>query len=48
MKKAFIVYFNDNSAVVVLATDTYACAGQLDADQLEKVTRIDMIPYPVL
>lgn len=48
MKKAHIIYFEDKSAVVVLATDTYCAMGQLNHDQLEKVTRVDVVPYPVL
>lgn len=48
MKKAFIIYFEDKSAVVVLATDSYCALGQLDIDQMKNVSRVDVIPYPVL
>lgn len=48
MKKAFIIYFDDKSAVVVFATDSYCAVGQLDKSQLDKVSRVDVIPYPVL
>lgn len=48
MKNAHIIYFDDKTAVVVIATDSYCALGQLDHDQLSKVTRVDVVPYPVL
>lgn len=48
MKKAYIIYFDDQTAVVAFATDAYDAMGQLDIDQLQRVSRIDTIPYPVL
>lgn len=48
MKTAFIIYFDDKTAVVALATDAHFALGQLDDEQLCKVTRVDAIPYPVL
>lgn len=48
MKSAFIIYFNDQSAVVALASDVYDAVAQLDIDKLSMVTRVDSIPYPVL
>lgn len=43
-----MIYFDDKSGVVVFATDVYCAVGQLDLEQLEKVARVDVIPYPVL
>lgn len=48
MKKAYIIYFGDQTAVVALATDPQSAMNQLDSDQLQNVSRIDTIPYPVL
>lgn len=48
MKRAFIVYFDDKSAVVVLAPNPHEALSQLDSIQVDQVTRVDCIPYPVL
>lgn len=48
MKKAFIIYFEDKSAVVTTATDAHSALSQLDSSKLDKVSRVDLIPYPLL
>lgn len=48
MKRGFIVYFDDKTAFVVLASNPYDALSQLDSSLVDKVTRVDCIPYPVL
>lgn len=48
MKKAFIIYFSDQSAVVSIACSHADALSQLSNEQLDIVSRIDLVPYPVL
>lgn len=48
MKRGFIVYFADKTAVVILASNPHDALSQLDSNQVDNVTRVDCIPYPVL
>lgn len=48
MKKAFIVYFEDKSAVVVIDNSIHNALACLSLEQMQSVSRVDLIPYEVL
>lgn len=48
MKKAFIVYFEDKSAVVIIASDIHDALSSLLLEDMHVVSRVELIPFKVL
>lgn len=48
MKKAFIVYFEDKSAVVIIDSDMHNALGSLSLEKMQSVVRVELVPFEVL
>lgn len=48
MKRAYIIYYNDQSANVVISSSAATALAYLSEEKLHKVSRVDLIPYEIL
>lgn len=48
MKRAYIIYYNDQTANVVISSSPSTALAYLSEEKLQKVSRVDLIPYEIL